>query len=1309
LSKLLSRSKKWISVAVTAVMLLAMLTPLNASANTEPVSLVKWDFSNGNLNATSGIAENLDKTLSINGGPEIAASYVAGPTTGINVPNASKWTANPSFWKITLSTKGYENIKLSSKQKGSNTGPKDFKAQYSLDDTTWIDIPDAVITVANDEFISGVLADVSLPTEANNQDVVYVRWLKNSDVSINGGTVASTGTNRMGEIELKGTELTTTPDPQPEPTPVQGTLVLGEEPLANITFSFYHTTTNQWYDYTTDENGNFTYTLPNGTYKIDGVWVDPTWYVLAKNFTINNGLVDGQPLSIDALDYQIPTDGTANVIGTVQNGTEVFTYLPFSIHSTDGTWYDAKTDKNGQFAIELPDGQYQVDGIWNAEQGKWYELNQIFTVADGELQGSTELLIDIASVANDNVSGTLTKGSDALSNLTFSVRSASGDEKWYSATTDANGNYSLRLPDGDYLLEGIWNGSESKWYVLNKTFTVAGTIQLDINVYTDGPTDLTPNVTGVLKKGTVALPNVVFSVHTTSGEEKWYDISSDATGHFTTLLPDGSYMLEGIWLESEDKWYELKQEFTVDGAYELTIDVLAAQPPVGDVTAPTVARISNIDTDFSKNFSKMDQVNLTFSEEIAADSRAAIEAEIEGMTDLFGQGVIASWVGSGNNQLAITLFNDTFALTHDSSFAISKGNVSDVEGNHPQSDLIVEIPDYFSLTGSVMLPSDNPTTTSLMVRFGGDLHEDTKAITDVANIISNSRIKRIVNGTDIYVTVTDIQWNADYSALTLTIPETTFTNGERVLVSFLNVKDAHEERPLGGILGMIQFEGGTTPPPDTTELRVAYVSNSMVTIGRNVAASSTRDGFLYLVPNETPATYADLEATVQAGNGLKVSTTADRSTLLNTTDLPTGTYFIYAVDTEQNLSAPSNDIVLMGEPTSLEGTISFTVSVPATARPEPLDFTQVDIVPISEHGSNNSVYVESLTTPTENGVRIDISGIDTMFASTFYALINTHDYLLIEKFDAANVGVGAVKSVVVDNKYAAIQTTVSGLEVSYRDFITLNVPDNSGKAILHANVSQGTKVPYGTYHVQFTASRPNASYSLFKENFIVSATNSTLSFTEEQMAAVTINMNKQNDVNYVLKNAAALNSLGSSYNTIFNPNINEDVTTLILTKGHYDSINPRYIIDKNNEYWDITFFTDSVDLQANQTLTVNDQLAINVAWPAHIVDRKMAVDQRFYNYFSAFVQNDLGQRVEWFYKMSKTQWGYMREGEVNGKVTIKTDSKEYSKVINAFRFTDVTINEITGGEVLSGQVEIIFEVVDSPITITPYREVITIQ
>lgn len=364
--------------------------------------------------------------------------------------------------------------------------------------------------------------------------------------------------------------------PQPEEKNVVGSLAKETQPLANITFSIHTLDGSNWYSATTDSFGKFAFTLPDGEFQIDGIWIGAIneWHILNQTFTVKDGKLIGSPellIKITSLNY--------NVTGTLYNGTEVFSHLIFSFHSTTGeeNWYNAQTDENGRFGINLPDGSYMIEGIWDNSIEKWYELRHSFDVNNGKLVDASELVIDVKNVTNDyNVTGTLTKGTLVLGNLIFSFRTSDGEVQWYNVQTDENGNFGIKLPDGSYTIEGVWNGAEGKWYVLNQQFTVAGTLQLNVDV-TQTPQEELPNVTGVVTKDRAALANIIFSIEDL-GTGNWYDTATDATGNFSFKLPNGTYKLHGIWIGSEMKWYELNTQFTVsdgqlDGMEQLLINL----------------------------------------------------------------------------------------------------------------------------------------------------------------------------------------------------------------------------------------------------------------------------------------------------------------------------------------------------------------------------------------------------------------------------------------------------------------------------------------------------------------------------------------------------------------------------------------------------------------------------------------------------------------------------------------------------------------------------------------------------------------
>lgn len=173
-----------------------------------------WSFATSSVKADQGIAANISvaelkneaaRTIQFKNG---ATDYAAQSVSWEN-------GANTKFWYVEISTAGYNNITLSSKQTSGGTypGPQDFKLQYKVGSDDYIDVPSAAIVVKND-WTTGVLTKVAIPEAAwNSSSVITLRWLVTTNVNSNGGTVDATGTSKIDDIVVYGT-----------PAPVQYTL-----------------------------------------------------------------------------------------------------------------------------------------------------------------------------------------------------------------------------------------------------------------------------------------------------------------------------------------------------------------------------------------------------------------------------------------------------------------------------------------------------------------------------------------------------------------------------------------------------------------------------------------------------------------------------------------------------------------------------------------------------------------------------------------------------------------------------------------------------------------------------------------------------------------------------------------------------------------------------------------------------------------------------------------------------------------------------------------------------------------------------
>ena len=185
----------------------SVIIPWTVTVTEAPYTLVNWNFPNNpdDAIADDGIAANLTRTIGAVGTGVINYTY-AGVST--QSAYATGWNAgmDTKYWQVDFSTQGFKNITLSSVQRSSTTGPRDFKVQYKIGTTgTWTDFANNQITVATD-YTTGVF-NQTLPTETFNQSDIFVRWIMTSNTSVGGGTVVSGGTQRIDDIIVKGVPM----------------------------------------------------------------------------------------------------------------------------------------------------------------------------------------------------------------------------------------------------------------------------------------------------------------------------------------------------------------------------------------------------------------------------------------------------------------------------------------------------------------------------------------------------------------------------------------------------------------------------------------------------------------------------------------------------------------------------------------------------------------------------------------------------------------------------------------------------------------------------------------------------------------------------------------------------------------------------------------------------------------------------------------------------------------------------------------------------------------------------------------------
>jgi phosphodiesterase/alkaline phosphatase D-like protein len=159
---------------------------------------------------------NVDELVAVNGQATVTYTYPSGPNGSAGSPNpfaisATNWDAgvDTKYWMIGVNTTGVTNLTISSLQGSSNGGPKDWKVQYRVGNTgSWIDVTGGAYTVgvptAGTPATFNGPSNLALPSAADNQALVQIRWVVTSTLPVSGTAVTSGGTNRISAIYVKG-------------------------------------------------------------------------------------------------------------------------------------------------------------------------------------------------------------------------------------------------------------------------------------------------------------------------------------------------------------------------------------------------------------------------------------------------------------------------------------------------------------------------------------------------------------------------------------------------------------------------------------------------------------------------------------------------------------------------------------------------------------------------------------------------------------------------------------------------------------------------------------------------------------------------------------------------------------------------------------------------------------------------------------------------------------------------------------------------------------------------------------------------
>lgn len=191
--------------------LAALATPAFAS------TIAQWTFETSAPTTAGPYAPEVGAG-STTGGHAGAAAYSSPVGNGSAKSYSANTWAVGDYWQFVGSSTGYTSLVLDWDQTSSNTGPRDFQLQGSVNGGAYANIGAVYVVLANatpnTPWSSGTYNaayhyTVVLSAAYDNAATVSFRLTDASTVSANGGAVAATGTDRVDNFTISGT----TPEP----------------------------------------------------------------------------------------------------------------------------------------------------------------------------------------------------------------------------------------------------------------------------------------------------------------------------------------------------------------------------------------------------------------------------------------------------------------------------------------------------------------------------------------------------------------------------------------------------------------------------------------------------------------------------------------------------------------------------------------------------------------------------------------------------------------------------------------------------------------------------------------------------------------------------------------------------------------------------------------------------------------------------------------------------------------------------------------------------------------------------------------
>ena len=444
-----------------ATMSFEVVMPPPASRDT----IAKWNsYTQANPHSSSIFTATAG--LPVNNGIAILTRDSSGGDYAVysdGIAASSHWqdaTTTEKYWIANFSTVGYTNLFLTSKQRGTNSSPKDFKIQYKVGvNGNWTDVTNGAVVVEDDNYITGVKDSLPLPSAISNRSNVFLRWLCTSTLSIDSNTVDSSGVNRL-DIVVAGETI---------PICTVFTSAGSNGTISPLGVHIAHFGSSPVYNFT-----------PNAGYHLDSVFIDGAYDSTAvstgsytfTNISENHDIYASFARNTYTITATAGANGTISPSGSValiHGANQTFTFTPDFGYHVDSIFIDGNffsrglgfctfngVSKNRSIHVTFAINTYAITATAGANGTITPNGNIVMIHGDNQMFFFTpDVNYHIDSVFIDNVydSSAVTDGfytfDTIVSNHTIYVSFAI-DTFVISATAGANGTIT---PNGNTIID----------------------------------------------------------------------------------------------------------------------------------------------------------------------------------------------------------------------------------------------------------------------------------------------------------------------------------------------------------------------------------------------------------------------------------------------------------------------------------------------------------------------------------------------------------------------------------------------------------------------------------------------------------------------------------------------------------------------------------------------------------------------------------------------------------------------------------------------------------------------------------------